>query len=115
MNDSLITHRHGGPLRAIVPGFVGVRSVKWLTHISLAKKESQSIYQQKDYKVLPSNVSTAEQADDYWSKVAPLQTNAVPSNMSWAEQSSQDMRFLVTDPLFAWRIVSIKDFGPPHV
>ncbi|WP_331749283.1 molybdopterin-dependent oxidoreductase (plasmid) [Streptomyces sp. NBC_00984] len=34
MNDQALPVAHGAPLRAIVPGFIGARSVKWLQHIT---------------------------------------------------------------------------------
>jgi len=45
---------HGAPLRAVVPGYIGARSVKWLHSISLIEEESKSFWQQKDYKLFPS-------------------------------------------------------------
>jgi len=33
MNDTEIPRDHGYPLRLIVPGFVGVRNLKWLKEI----------------------------------------------------------------------------------
>ena len=41
---------HGFPLRAIVPGVVGARQVKWLGRVVAAHDECDSIWQAKDYK-----------------------------------------------------------------
>jgi DMSO/TMAO reductase YedYZ molybdopterin-dependent catalytic subunit len=35
MNGEALPHRHGHPLRLIVPGWYGVASVKWLTEIEV--------------------------------------------------------------------------------
>eukprot|EP01059_Diplonema_ambulator_P011008 TRINITY_DN20994_c0_g1_i2.p1 TRINITY_DN20994_c0_g1~~TRINITY_DN20994_c0_g1_i2.p1 ORF type:complete len:528 (+),score=170.87 TRINITY_DN20994_c0_g1_i2:43-1626(+) len=50
MNGHPLPRDHGFPLRVVVPGLVGARSVKWLKSITLSTEESQSIWQQKDYK-----------------------------------------------------------------
>ena len=34
MNGEPLSRDHGAPLRVIVPGVVGARSVKWLTQVS---------------------------------------------------------------------------------
>ena len=33
MNDEIIPRDHGYPIRAVVPGVVGARNVKWLNNI----------------------------------------------------------------------------------
>lgn len=50
MNGEPLSRDHGAPLRAIVPGVVGARNVKWLGKIILSDKESSSHWQQNDYK-----------------------------------------------------------------
>lgn len=50
MNGKDIPRDHGFPIRVIVPGVVGARSVKWLSKIITSKEESQSFWQQNDYK-----------------------------------------------------------------
>lgn len=50
MNGEPLTRDHGFPLRVIVPGVVGARNVKWLGKIKISDKESDSHWQQNDYK-----------------------------------------------------------------
>lgn len=50
MNGQPLSKDHGFPVRVIVPGVVGARNVKWLSKISVSKEESQSQWQQGDYK-----------------------------------------------------------------
>lgn len=50
MNGQPLTRDHGYPLRAIVPGVVGARNVKWLGRITVSSAESDSHWQQNDYK-----------------------------------------------------------------
>ncbi|XP_003740501.1 sulfite oxidase [Galendromus occidentalis] len=50
MNGETLPRDHGYPVRAIVPGVVGARNVKWLGRIVLSEIESDSHWQQNDYK-----------------------------------------------------------------
>ncbi|MFE9312946.1 sulfite oxidase [Streptomyces sp. NPDC088353] len=52
MNDQALPAVHGAPLRVIVPGWIGARSVKWLQSIS-AQVEPTHNYFQAEYSVLP--------------------------------------------------------------
>ncbi|CEF64282.1 Sulfite oxidase, mitochondrial [Strongyloides ratti] len=63
MNDKPIPPDHGYPLRAIVPGNVGARQVKWLKKIILSEEESSSHWQQKDYRAFSPSVKIGDQLD----------------------------------------------------
>ena len=41
---------HGFPVRAVVPGVVGARNVKWLSRVEVSEEESESHHQRADYK-----------------------------------------------------------------
>src|SRR6266568_2567622 len=45
MNGVPLPHRHGYPLRAIVPGYFGEKHVKWLTRIELAGPDTKGFYE----------------------------------------------------------------------
>jgi len=45
MNGEVLDREHGYPLRVIVPGFLGARSVKWLNSIVAAPEEAYSTWQ----------------------------------------------------------------------
>src|SRR5881227_2654151 len=49
MNGEPLAAAHGFPLRAIVPGYIGARSVKWLAAISVRREQSESFFQRTDY------------------------------------------------------------------
>jgi DMSO/TMAO reductase YedYZ molybdopterin-dependent catalytic subunit len=49
MNGSDLTAAHGFPLRAIVPGWYAVASVKWLTTITVSDHPFTGYYQSLDY------------------------------------------------------------------
>jgi len=62
MNGRPLTPEHGFPLRVVVGGYVGARSVKWLSEITLQTKPSDNHYQATEYKLFPPHV-TAENVD----------------------------------------------------
>ena len=57
MNGEALAPEHGFPLRAVVPGFAGVRSPKWLTAITVQDRPSDNHMQQRDYKLLPADMT----------------------------------------------------------
>ncbi|XP_032569428.1 sulfite oxidase, mitochondrial [Chiroxiphia lanceolata] len=50
MNGEELPRDHGFPVRVVVPGVVGARSVKWLRRVAVSPAESPSHWQQNDYK-----------------------------------------------------------------
>lgn len=68
MNGEPLPAEHGFPLRVVVPGYIGARSVKWLDGISLRESPSENHFQAHSYRLFPPYV-TAE-ADS--SRAMPL-------------------------------------------
>lgn len=62
MNGEPLPPEHGYPLRVIVPGYIGARSVKWLASITLQGEPSQNYFQTRAYKLFPPEVR-ADDAD----------------------------------------------------
>ena len=97
MNGKALPPRHGYPVRAIVPGVLGARSVKWLDRITISEEESPCAYQRRDYKVLPPNVTEMNTAQHYWDKIPAMlemPVNAcvgVPTYKSTISLSDNDM------------------------
>lgn len=52
MNGEPLPPEHGFPLRAIVPGFIGARSVKWLGKIIVSDRPSDNYFLDRSYKVV---------------------------------------------------------------
>ena len=50
MNGEPLAPLHGSPLRALVPGWIGARSVKWLGRINLLEEPSDNYFQTKAYR-----------------------------------------------------------------
>jgi sulfite oxidase len=91
MNDEPLTPEHGFPLRVIVPGYVGARSVKWLGEIHLQEHPSTNPYEARDYKIFPPEM-TRQTAQ--WSRARPLEALGLNAVIS----SPQDGETLVAGP-----------------
>ncbi|XP_055334379.1 uncharacterized protein LOC129585644 [Paramacrobiotus metropolitanus] len=78
MNGKPLSRDHGHPLRAVVPGFIGARSVKWIKEINIIDGESQNRFQQKDYKLFLPSVDW-DKVDELWDKSVPISWLAVQS------------------------------------
>ncbi|XP_021953467.1 sulfite oxidase [Folsomia candida] len=57
MNNASIPPDHGFPLRALFPGLIGARSVKWVSKILISEEESPSPWQRIDYKIFAPSVN----------------------------------------------------------
>jgi sulfite oxidase len=55
MNGEPLPVVHGAPLRVVVPGYVGARSVKWLSRITVQDKPSDNYFQAKAYRLFPAS------------------------------------------------------------
>lgn len=62
MNGKPLPPVHGAPLRLVVPGYIGARSVKWLGEISLQAGPSDNYFQARTYRLFPPDVRS-ESAD----------------------------------------------------
>ena len=58
MNDRPIPLLHGGPLRLIVPGWFGMASTKWLTHIHAMRAESDNYFMSRGYRFADGSAVT---------------------------------------------------------
>ena len=79
MNGEALAPEHGHPLRAVVPGYAGVRSAKWLSAITVQDAPAASPVQQHDYKLLPPHMTKADaEQDANWLPGVPI--NEMPLN-----------------------------------
>jgi hydroxyacylglutathione hydrolase len=56
MNGKPLPPAHGYPLRVVVPGYIGARSVKWLSQITVQQQPSTNYYQARTYRLYPKRV-----------------------------------------------------------
>ncbi len=61
MNGEALPALHGGPLRLVIPGIVGARSVKWLRSIEFSPEPSHNYFQRSAYRLAQSNQPDAWQ------------------------------------------------------
>jgi sulfite oxidase len=75
MNGGPLPPEHGFPLRVVVPGSIGARSVKWLGRITVADRPTDNHFQTRAYKVLPPDADPATVDWDAYPPIeeAPLQ------------------------------------------
>jgi len=64
MNGEALRPDHGKPLRAVIPGQIGGRSVKWLKKLIVTDTPSDNWYHVYDNRVLPTMVSPEESANN---------------------------------------------------
>jgi sulfite oxidase len=70
MNGEPLSAVHGAPLRAVVPGYIGARSVKWLTRIELRAEPCDGYFQAVAYRLLHPDESPAPGAGDELGEIA---------------------------------------------
>jgi sulfite oxidase len=73
MNGEPLLPDHGFPIRTVVPGYIGARSVKWLGKIVVSDRPSTNHYVATAYKLV------TEGTPDEWASAAPLENFAINS------------------------------------
>ena len=58
MNGAPLSVEHGAPLRVVVPGHIGARSVKWIQCITAQDRPSDNFFQASAYRLLPADTNT---------------------------------------------------------
>jgi sulfite oxidase len=77
MDGKPLEPTHGYPLRAIVPGFIGARSVKWLTTITLRETPSKNYFQDRAYRLFPPQADGETVDVDSGLQLSELSVNCV--------------------------------------
>jgi len=94
MNNEPLSADHGGPLRVVVPGFLGARWVKWVDTITISSEESLNYYQQRDYKILPPCIESKESATALWAKYPSMTALPLNSVIGVASRTSENTLYV---------------------
>ncbi|MGI4856482.1 MAG: sulfite oxidase [Janthinobacterium lividum] len=103
MNGAPLTAEHGAPLRAIVPGYAGVRSAKWLTAITVQEAPSSCYIQSQDYKLFPPD-ATKDTADP----AQGMTINDMPLNSLICEPADHAVLAAGKTTLRGWAIATAR-------
>ncbi len=82
MNNKPLTPDHGFPLRAVIPGYIGARSVKWLGKIVVSDRPSPNHYLAAAYKLVNTPDSLS------WSEAGPLYRYPINAAICVPEKNS---------------------------
>ena len=92
MNGHSLPAEHGAPIRGVVPGQIGARSVKWLVNIRLLPEPSNSFFMQRDYKHFGPNVLPENSASEDTVELPAAVVNAA------APMTSLNIQLAITSP-----------------
>ncbi len=126
MNGEDLSPEHGSPLRAIVPGWYGMASIKWLNRILVADRPFAGYFQTLDYSYferrdgLPSLVPTGE--NEVKAQVArPARHEAIAKDTdyrvhgaAWAGESEVSQVEVSTDGGKSWAVAKLVGEPIPH-
>ncbi|MBW0105736.1 sulfite oxidase [Pseudonocardia sp. KRD-291] len=63
MNGEPLPAAHGAPVRVVVPGHIGARSVKWVETITARDRPSDNFFQTSAYRLLPADLTDPAPGD----------------------------------------------------
>ncbi len=66
VNGEALPLAHGGPLRLIVPGYLGVNNVKYVKRLAFTEEQSPAKIQQSSYRFTPVGVKGTPDFDSIW-------------------------------------------------
>lgn len=92
MNGETLRPDHGKPLRVVIPGQIGGRSVKWLKKLIITAEPSDNWYHIYDNRVLPTMITPEQSANEpkWWMDeryaIYDLSTNSAIAHPAHEEQ-----------------------------
>ena len=94
MNGEDIPRDHGYPVRIIVPGYVGIKNIKWIKEIILEDEEIDSPWQTGlAYKILPGSIRCLEDVSKIdLSKIDTIEELPIQSCITYIEKLDEVKR-----------------------
>ncbi len=121
MNGQLLTASHGFPLRAIVPGWYAMASIKWLQRIIVTDRPFNGYYQTIDYShwqrrdagtalvPITEMLVKAQIARPEIDEVIPAGSDYLVNGGAWTSASEITKVELSTDGGASWELVRLKE------
>lgn len=76
MNGAPLTQAHGAPVRVVVPGYIGARSVKWVQRVTVQPEPSANYFQATAYRIVPPDVDPKQAGPGDGMSLGPVVVNA---------------------------------------
>lgn len=108
-NGSPLQEDHGYPVRLMVPGFVGIRSCKWLRSLRIGDKESECRFQKRAYKTFKEK-DWDEVRPETLAKYPPPLGHCINSVIS-APYKDQHIKIYNQHPVITFKGVAVGDGG----
>lgn len=125
MNGQPLTDSHGAPLRAVIGGWYGMASVKWLTRVVVTDRPHQGYWQTFDYSVYERRNGTptvvpiqgiqpkASIARPAFGEVIPAGGVFVVKGLAWAGEANVDRVDVSTDGGATWATAKLTGEAKP--
>jgi DMSO/TMAO reductase YedYZ molybdopterin-dependent catalytic subunit len=126
MNDAELTPEHGFPLRAIVPGWYAMASIKWLQRIIVTNKPFTGYYQTLDYaywkrrgdlaELVPLSEMQikAEIAQPVEGEIVPANSNVRVHGAAWTSDGEITKVEISADGGASWNEAKLNDKAVPN-
>jgi DMSO/TMAO reductase YedYZ molybdopterin-dependent catalytic subunit len=111
MNGEALPHRHGYPLRIIVPGMFGEKNVKWVTRIELLDYDAKGFYETQGWG--PNfNVPTRARLDfPYYDQAVPFAARVALKGIAFGGDRGVDRVEVSVDGGNTWRETKLDYHG----
>ncbi|WP_197680649.1 sulfite oxidase [Microlunatus sagamiharensis] len=76
MNSEPLTQAHGAPVRVVVPGYIGARSVKWVRRVTVQSEPSDNYFQATAYRIVPPDADPKQAGPGNGISLGPVVVNA---------------------------------------
>jgi sulfite oxidase len=77
LNGQPLPPVHGYPLRVVVPGTIGARSVKWLSSVTVQHEPSSNYFQARTYRLIPASLRSEADEQERGLELGEFPINAV--------------------------------------